>query len=95
MNQTIRRLRLLGFIEAISLLVLLFIAMPLKYVAGMPEAVKIVGNIHGMLFLLYLTAAGLAVKETRWSRGMLVFACLIASVPFGPFLFDRKLFPSK
>jgi integral membrane protein len=88
-----KHLRTLGFIEAISLLVLLFIAMPLKYLAEIPEAVRIVGSIHGALFVLYVgSAAGLA-SRIGWSLKTLVFACVISSVPFGPFIFDKKLFP--
>ena len=50
----IGRLRLMGFIEGMSLLILLFIAMPLKYWADYPMAVTIVGSVHGGLFILYL-----------------------------------------
>lgn len=50
----IGRLRTMGFIEGMSLLILLFIAMPLKYWAGLPLAVTIVGSVHGGLFILYL-----------------------------------------
>lgn len=88
-----KHFRALGFIEAISLLVLLFVAMPLKYLAGMPEAVRIVGSLHGFLFVLYVVAATLISREVRWSVGKLIFAYVIASVPFGPFIFDKRLFP--
>lgn len=49
----IKIFRLIGFLEALSFLILLLIAMPLKYIWGQPEAVKIVGSAHGGLFLLY------------------------------------------
>ncbi len=91
----IKHFRRLGFIEAISLLVLLFIAMPLKYMAGMPEAVRVVGSIHGVLFILYVLAATLVAKRLGWSIGKLVFAYVISSVPFGPFIFDQQLFSAE
>ena len=92
MNQTLKNLRLLGFTEAISLLILVFIAMPLKYLAGEPLAVKITGNIHGVLFTVYVIALAMTARQTRWSRRQLLLAFLIASIPFGPFLFDKMLF---
>jgi integral membrane protein len=88
-----RHFRTLGFIEAISLLVLLFIAMPLKYLAGIPEAVRIVGSVHGALFVLYVAAATMLAERISWSMKKLVLACVISSIPFGPFIFDKVLFP--
>ena len=86
------RFRKLGYVEAISLLVLLFIAMPLKYQFGMPAAVSVVGMIHGVLFTVYVLL-GLAIRsELGWSYLKLAFAVIIASVPFGPFIFERQMF---
>jgi integral membrane protein len=85
--------RTLGFVEGVSLLVLLFIAMPIKYLLGNPEAVRIVGMIHGLLFLLYVFTAVTVSRDLMWSGRKLVFSFLVASVPFGPFIFDKKLFP--
>ncbi len=88
---SVRRLRILTLIEGVSTLVLFFIAMPLKYIAGMPEAVKIAGWIHGLLFLLVMAALGIVMMNRRWplGRGALVFVS--ALVPFGPFLMDRRM----
>ncbi len=88
-----KHFRTLGFIEAISLLVLLFIAMPLKYLADIPEAVRIVGSAHGALFVLYVAAGAMLSDRLQWSIKKLVLACVISSVPFGPFIFDKTLFP--
>jgi len=87
----VRRLRILTLIEGVSTLVLFFIAMPLKYVADLPEAVKITGWIHGVLFLLVLVALGFVMVKLRWplGRGALVFVS--ALVPFGPFLMDKRM----
>ncbi|HYI01261.1 DUF3817 domain-containing protein [Hyalangium sp.] len=84
----IGRLRAVGLLEGTSFLVLLFIAMPLKYFAGMPLAVKAGGWAHGVLFILYLLVLGHAATAHRWSL-LRVGAGFIASLlPFGPFVFD-------
>jgi integral membrane protein len=66
LNNPIGRLRLIGLLEGSSFLILLGIAMPLKYAAGMPLAVKYVGWAHGALFLLFILALGQAAAETDW-----------------------------
>lgn len=92
---SIGRLRVIGIFEGISFLVLLLIAMPMKYFAGDPEPVRVVGMAHGVLFLLYVWAAIQAALEHDWTwkRTLLV---LIASVlPAGPFVVDAKLLKEK
>ena len=87
----IRRLRLLAFWEGISLLVLLFIAMPLKYLADQPMAVRVVGMMHGVLFIAVVLLLLLVMKQARWSlgRGALIFVSTV--LPFGAFFMDRKM----
>jgi integral membrane protein len=87
----IRRLRVIAFIEGISFLLLLGIAMPLKYFAGLPAAVQIVGWIHGILFVLYLLAVGEVTIKHRWSLMMAAIALLASLIPFGTFLLDARL----
>ncbi len=87
--------RKLGIYEGISLLILLFIAMPLKYIFGFPLAVRIVGSIHGTLFTLYIVAGFFYAKNNLWSYGKLLFAYVVSTIPFGAFIFDKKLFPKK
>jgi integral membrane protein len=84
-------LRLTGQIEAISFLLLLGVAMPLKYLAGMPAAVKFVGWIHGLLFIIFCLALLRTMLVARWrlDRGVLVFVA--ALLPFGPFVVDRRM----
>ena len=65
-SSVIRQLRIVGIIEGISFLVLLGIAMPLKYLADMPRAVSVVGMAHGVLFILYLAAIVHAHVTVRW-----------------------------
>ena len=91
MRTVLGRVRVVGYIEGLSFLLLLFIAMPLKYVWGMPEVVKYVGQAHGLLWVLYilllLHAWGDKKLTAKWFAGGFVASVL----PFGPFIFDRKL----
>jgi integral membrane protein len=91
LNTSIGRLRMLGIIEGISLLVLLFIAMPLKYMAGKPEAVKVIGWIHGLLFILFMIAVLVVFFQRKWKFSKLLLAFLAAFFPFGTFVFDAQL----
>ena len=90
--KAIRRLRHIGLIEGTSTLLLFFVAMPLKYAAGMSMAVSVVGLIHGILFTIYcivLIRAALALKRPLgWSTKVFVAAI----IPFGPFVIERGLY---
>jgi integral membrane protein len=91
LDTPIGRLRIIALMEGISFLVLLGIAMPLKYFAGLPVAVMVAGSIHGLLFVLYLAAVAHVTIVHRWSM-MRVLGALIASViPFGNFVLDARL----
>ncbi|KPE50930.1 DUF3817 domain-containing protein [Chryseobacterium indologenes] len=86
------RLRILAIMEGISLLILVFIAVPLKYGMENPGLVKLMGPVHGTLFLLFLfntLSVGVEqqwkFKETTWK---VILACFI---PFGTFYIDRKI----
>jgi integral membrane protein len=59
--------RIVGFVEGLSLILLLFVAMPLKYMLDMPTAVTIVGSIHGGLFILYMVMVAIVTLVVRWS----------------------------
>ena len=91
MVTTLRQLRTVAFMEGASFLVLLFIAMPLKYMAGFPIAVRIVGSVHGLLFLLFLAALYRAAAERGWPYRRTSLAFVASIVPFGTFVFDRSL----
>ncbi|ASB90986.1 DUF3817 domain-containing protein [Bacillus sonorensis] len=87
----IGRLRAMGFIEGMSLLILLFVAMPLKYWAGYPMAVTIVGSLHGGLFIIYLIVLLYVTFTLRWSLKWPAAGLVVAFIPFGNFLYDRGL----
>ncbi|MDT8347068.1 MAG: DUF3817 domain-containing protein [Flavobacteriaceae bacterium] len=79
-----------AFWEGLSLLVLLFIAMPLKYLLDWPYAVKVVGMLHGVLFIAYIALAILTKKEQNWRFLDLVVVCLASVVPFGTFYVEKR-----
>ena len=87
----VRDFRWIAVAEAISFLLLLGVAMPLKYLAGMPLAVRVVGSIHGGLFILYVIAAARAAHFDKWSLRQLVVALVASVLPFGPFVIDHRL----
>jgi len=90
-DRSVERLRLVGILEGISFLTLMGIAMPLKYLAHMPAAVKYVGWAHGLLFILYVLALGHATASKMWSPVKVLLLFVAAVVPFGTFLADRWL----
>jgi integral membrane protein len=86
------RLRLIGFLEGISLLVLLFVAMPLKYGFHLPEFSKVMGTVHGALFLLFIFNTLSVGVEQQWKFKTTTWKVLLACiVPFGTFYIDRKI----
>jgi integral membrane protein len=85
------RLRLLSIVEGTSTLLLFGIAMPLKYLADMPSAVRIVGSLHGLLFVCLAIGFLLATQRVPISRKLATAGIIAAVLPFGPFVFDRWL----
>ena len=84
-------LRTLAHLEGASFLLLVFVAMPLKYWAGWPLGVRVVGMAHGLLFLGYAYAIFNAVNEAQWTRRMGLTAFVASLLPFGPFVFEARL----
>jgi len=91
MKTPISRLRTIGILEGISFLVLLGIAMPVKYMLGIPELVKYVGWAHGVLFVLYIAAVAHVFIAYKWSVLKVMITLFASLVPFGPFMIDKKL----
>jgi integral membrane protein len=87
----LRSVRWMGFAEGISTLVLFFIAMPLKYLAEMPLAVRVAGSVHGLLFVGLSLMLLIGVKRIPLSTGFAMIGMVAAVVPFGPFVYDRWL----
>jgi integral membrane protein len=88
----IGRLRIIAFIEGMSFLLILFITMPLKYLMDMPEPNKVVGMLHGVLFILYIIAVIQGKFSVNWNGKTTFWALLASVIPFGTFWADAKYF---
>lgn len=86
--QTLHRM---GRIEGVSLLLLLGVAMPLKYLAGQPLAVTVVGSAHGLLWVIYMVMLGRMWMSGTWSVGTVAVAAVASVLPFGPWWFERRV----
>lgn len=91
MKNPVSLLRSVTLLEAISFLLLLFIAMPLKYAWGMPMAVRIAGSVHGGLFVLFCFALWQVLNHTNWPMKRAAFVFVASIVPFMPFFIDKRL----
>ena len=82
--------RLLAFLEGLSYILLLFIAMPLKYIGGNEILVKALGMPHGILFILYIISCALLKSKMRWNKITTLILIIASVVPFGTFYVDYK-----
>lgn len=92
LKSSLGRLRIIAFLEGISFLLLLGIAMPLKYMAGIPEGVRIIGMAHGVLFVLYVLLLLQVTIERNWTWKKALLAFIASFIPFGTFYADAKWF---
>ena len=86
----LRLLRAVGFAEGLSYVLLLGVAMPLKYLAGLPAMVRYVGWAHGLLFVLYVGAVAVVAHAHGWTIRRTFWALVASVVPFGPFVLDGE-----
>lgn len=88
----IGRLRLVALLEGISLLILVGVAVPMKYAAGDPSLVKSMGPVHGLLFLLFVVNTISVGIEYKWKFSETTWKVLLACiVPFGTFYIDYSI----
>ena len=87
----VKIVRLLAMIEGISLITLLFVAMPLKYHYALPVAVTVVGWVHGMLWIVFLFYVSRASQALNWNDRFLFQLVLSSVIPFGMIFMDRRL----
>lgn len=92
LKTTLGRLRLIAFLEGTSLLLILFVTMPLKYLFEYPQANMVVGMFHGVLFLLYVLAIIQAKIAFEWTWKTFFTAGICSIIPFGTFWADKKIF---
>jgi integral membrane protein len=85
------RYRTMAFVTGVMLLLLVFVAMPLKYAADMPGPVAVIGTAHGFLFMVYLvTALDLGIR-LRWNPIRLVLIMAAGTIPFMSFVAERSV----
>jgi len=87
----LHQFRMAALLEGWSYLILLLIAMPLKYAAGMPIAVRIVGSVHGFLFITFIIALYRVIVARKWPLRRAIRGFVYSLIPFGAFVFDRSL----
>jgi len=92
LNTKVGKLRLIGLMEGLSLLVLMGIAVPIKYIYGDPALVKTIGPIHGLLFLFFVINTLMVAIEYRWKFNETTWKVLLAClIPFGTFYIDYAI----
>jgi len=92
LKTTIGRLRIVGFLEGISYLLLFGVSMPLKYGFDMPGPNKVIGMAHGLLFVLYCFYVIMAKVEYKWPVKTMLIALVASMVPFMTFWADKRIF---
>lgn len=90
LEHQIKSFKWISILEGISFLVLLLIAMPLKYIWDAPQMVQIVGMLHGILFVLYILGALWLYKAMPWNLKTLMIICVSSVLPLGPFYVEKK-----
>ncbi|QMU66794.1 MAG: DUF3817 domain-containing protein [Flavobacteriaceae bacterium] len=82
--------RLIGFLEGVSYILLLFIATPVKYYGNDPGYVKMLGMPHGILFMLYVILAFVLRSDQKWNTKTFATILSASVIPFGTFYVDKK-----
>ena len=83
---------MIGLLEGISYLLLLFMAMPLKYFFQMPQFVRVIGMAHGVLFIAYIVLVVIGAQLYKWNFKNTSIALIGSLLPFGTFYADKKVF---
>jgi integral membrane protein len=91
LNSSYSRFRLISLIEGLSYLLLVFIAMPMKYLAGNPYLVKVVGMAHGVLFILFCIALFHVMFKCKWNKGLGFQLFVYSLIPFGFILIEKSI----
>ena len=88
----LKLLRLTGWLEGASLILLVGIGMPMKYIYHKPEMVKVIGMTHGVLFILYTALLFTVAYQFKWTIKRTALGFIAAFIPFGTFWAEYKLF---
>jgi len=85
------RYRVMAYTTAVLLIVLVFVAIPLQFAAGLPVVARVVGTLHGYLYLVYLVVAFDLTRKLRVPLVWMLLVLLAGTVPFCAFVAERKL----
>lgn len=91
LKDTLKRFRVISYIEGLSYLILLFIAMPIKYLAENPYPVKVIGMAHGVLFMLFVLFLYETMRKYAWEKGFSSKLFIYSLIPFGSFIIEKKI----
>lgn len=83
--------KIISLLEGISYILLLFVAVPIKYLQGNAEYVRMLGMPHGVLFVAYIIIAIMLKFELKWSYKTFSIVCLLSILPFGTFFVGKYL----
>ena len=90
-NTALKRFRLISASEGLSYLILVFIAMPIKYLGDNPIYVKIFGMAHGVLFILFMISLFEVKAKDKWDTGFMFQMFVLSLIPFGASLIEKKV----
>lgn len=82
--------RIIAFLEGISYLLLLFVAVPIKYLNSDPQYVKLLGMPHGLLFVAYIVLAIWLKPDFKWIQKDFIIVLVASVIPFGTFYVEKK-----
>lgn len=90
LNHQVTVFKWVSLLEGTSFLLLLLVAMPLKYIWDAPQMVEVVGMAHGILFVAYVLGAFFLFKPLGWDLKTLSLVCVSSVLPLGPFYVEKK-----
>ena len=95
LSSALGRFRIISAIEGLSYLLLMFIAMPIKYIGENPYPVKVLGMIHGVLFIIFMISLFEAKIKQKWDTGFMFQLFVLSLIPFGVFIIEKKVKPKE
>jgi integral membrane protein len=91
MSGALLRFRIVAYVVGVFLLVLVFVAVPLKYFADQPSLTAIIGPVHGFLYMVYLVVAFDLAVRAKWPFGRTILVLLAGTIPVMSFVAERKV----
>lgn len=95
LKSALGRFRVISAIEGISYLILVFIAMPIKYLGDNPIYVKIFGMAHGVLFIIFLISLFEVKSRDKWENGFSLQILILSLIPFGAIVIENRVKPEE